>query len=337
MRRSSLLFLIVLVWLSAAPAADAATRRGSGQVRFRDENALSDKVTVLLFGATPPAVGTHYQGWLGNDAGTAWIDIGTLALNEKGDSTVEWVSPSGENVLASYTQFVITSDPDGRQISWPYEARVVYRGAMPAEARAVVQALTVLGPDTPQPTRAGLALGLKEEAKSLANEARDARQAMQDAQRSRARGLDEALLNRIVGINDGAWGDWDGDGTVKNSSDTYGLARYAQAVQGLARPLATNPNLPENVVDRANRIVAATSNILDFTSQIRNLTTVIGPNVNIDDATVVQHDIEWLARSVVEGVDRNGDGIQSEQGEGGARSVYTSAQDLGRIYFRAVE
>lgn len=337
MRHSLILLAVIALMFGNFSTADAAKRKGSGQVRFRDENALSDKVTVLVFGASQPEPGTHYQGWLGNADGTAWLDVGRIDLNEKGNSTVDWISPSGENLLATYTQFIVTAEPDGETIYWPAEARIAYRGQIAPEALGAVRALTVAGPDTPLPERVGLATGLKAEARGLTSEGRDARNAARQEKSKTTRKLDEQLLNRIVGVNDGAYGDWDGNGTVENRGDQYGIVRYAQAIQPLVQPLSANEALPDNVRDRANRILGATNNILNYTSQIRNLASVLQPTTPITDVQVIQADIAWLARGVTEGADLNGNyKIEDDLGEGGARDLYRAAQDLGRIYFRTV-
>ena len=332
----SLIFVAVLL-LGSFHVTDAAKRKGSGQVRFRNDKALSDQVRLSVFGASQPEAGMHYEGWLGTADGTAWINVGRIDLDAKGNSTVNWTSPSGENLLARYEQFLMTVEPDGQTSYWPAEARIAFRGYMPPEAVPVLRALTVAGPDTPLPDRLGLATGLKAQASGLTTEGRDARSAARQANIKSTRRFDEQLLNRIVGINDGAYGDWNGNGTLENKGDMYGVARYAQTVQALVQPLAANNALPDNVKDRASRIITATNNILNWTGQIRNLANVLQPTSPISDVQVIQNDIAWLAKNVSNGTDLNGDyKVDDAVGEGGAQSVYTNAQDLGRIYLQAV-
>ncbi len=332
----SLIFVAMLL-LGSFHMADAAKRKGSGQVNFRNNKALSDKVTVRVFGASQPGAGVHYEGWLGSAHGAEWIDVGTIKLDAKGNSTVDWTSPSGENLLAHYEQFIITVEPNGETINWPAREKVVFSGKMPSEVIPVVRTLVVDGPDTPLPDRVGLATGLKAQASGLTNEGHDASTAAQQEKTKNIRRFDEQLLNRIVGINDGAYGDWNGNGTVEDKGDTYGVTRYAQTVRALVQPLAANDTLPSNVKDRASRIITATNNILNWTGQIRNLANALQPTTPISDVQVIQNDIAWLSKSVSDGTDMNGDfKVDDAIGEGGARSVYTNAQDLGRIYFQAV-
>jgi hypothetical protein len=332
----SLIFIAVLL-ISNFHVADAAKRKGSGQVRFRNAQALSDQVSVLVFGASQPDAGTHYEGWLGTADGTAWVDIGRIDLDAKGNSTVNWASPGAENLLARYDQFLMTVETDGSTVYWPAEAHIAFRGYIPPEVVPVVRKLAVAGPDTPLPDRVGLATGMKAQASGLSTEGRDARSAAQKSNLKTLSRLDEQLLNRIVGVDNGAYGDLNGNGVVEDKSDTYGIRRYAQAIQPLVQPLASNDALPSNVKDRASRIITATNNILEWTGQIRNLAHVLQPTMTITDVQIIQSDIAWLAKNVSDGTDLNGDyKVDDAIGEGGARSVYTNAQDLGRIYFRAV-
>lgn len=336
MRRLASIILLVILCLQPY-AASAATRKGSGLVRFQDGNALSDKVLAELFDVTLPENGTHYQGWLGSDDGSRWVDIGTIAVNEKGRGATEWTAPDGQNLIGSYSRFKVTVEANTAAAPTP-SASVAYQGAVAADVVAPWRVLLVAGQDTPLPARFGLATQFKEEAKGLNDESRSARDAMRDNSRSRARSKDEQMLNRIVGINDGAWGDWDGDGALENESDTYGIQRYAATIRSVVAPLANNAAIPEDSRIRANAIMTATSLISGQTEQIRNLINVLGPNVNTTDGLVVQRDVVWLTRLALDGYDFNLDGtLERNDGEGGARGVYRSAQDLGRIRLSVVK
>lgn len=332
-----LLPLVLFLALCLQPhTADAATRKGSGLVRFQDGNALSDKVSAELFDATLPPNGSHYQAWLGNDDGSRWIDIGTINLSTNGRGLTEWTAPDGQNLIGVYSRFKVTVEGNNAAAPAP-SATTAYQGAVAADVLVPWRALLVVGPDTPLPSRQGLATRLKEEAGDLLGESRNARNAIRDQQRSRARTIDEEMWNRIVGINDAAWSDWDGDRQLENESDTYGILRYATAIRGVVGSLATNQNIPEDSRVRANAIVVTTNRIVDQAGQIRNLLNVITPNVNLDDGLVVQRDVVWLAQLINDGYDFNLDGtLERNDGEAGARGIYRAAQDLGRIRLTAV-
>jgi hypothetical protein len=332
------LVIALLVFAMPFDAASAAKRSGKGDVRFRDGASLSDKVVVTLSGATAPPPGYRYQGWLGNADGSKWLDVGTFALDAEGNSLLEWTSPSKENLPATYTQFVVTLVADGEEAFWPASGAVAFQGRIPPELIEPMRLLIVTGPDTPLPDRFGLAARLRSETARLSSEGRAAYTVALEGRSDAMRSLDEQMLNRLVGINDGHFGDWDSDGKVESRSDTYGVIRYAHTVRQTIQPLLDNPTVGKAGAEKALQIAKSVDNILDWSQQIRNLTTVLPPQVNINDAQVVQEDIAWLARISSTGADYDGDGkVNSSRGEGGARAIYSSAQDMGRMQLRVVQ
>lgn len=335
MKGRYLLLALLLAALYVQPT-EAAERKGSGLVRFRDAEALSDRAIVELNGVTAPPAGSHYQGWLGSDDGR-WLGIGAIPLNARGSGKLEWTSPTGENLIASYSRFIVTVEGDGATNAWPTPS-VAYAGAVAPEVLGPWRALTVAGPDTPLPSRPGLAVGLKEETKDLYDDTRSARNAMRDAQRGRARSMDEEIINRLVGVNSGSYGDWDGDGKVETSGDTYGIDRYLTTIQQTIQPVLANTSLPEDHLERATYLKNATDALLLMSNQTHNLLNVLTPNVDTANGLIVQRDVVWLSKLMVDGADLNGDGdIEASQTEIGARGIYTTAQDLGRMRLQPVE
>jgi len=338
MRNYAILIALLAALLAYPAPADAAGRKGSGSVRFRDGQARSDKVTVRLTKATSPAGGHHYQAWLISDDGQTHIDIGQLNLDAEGSAVLDWVSPAGENLLARYNRFAITEEANGAAAGAPSN-QIAYTGQAAPQLRAAMLALLVTGPDTPLPDRVGLATGLRVEARALASEGRRALNAAVELRRATRRNLDEALLNRLAGINDGLWGDWDGDHTIEYTSDTYGITRYAHTVQQTIQPLLGQPALDQDQQALLNEMLTATDNILDWAYQARNLANVVvSPDTDPEGAKIVQEDIAWLTNITSRGADLSNDGkIELELGEGGADGIYTNAQDMGRISFKAVK
>jgi hypothetical protein len=338
MRNCAILIALLAALLAYPAPADAAGRKGSGSARFRDGQARSDKVTVRLTKATPPAGGYHYEAWLISDDGQTHTDIGQLNLDAEGSTLLEWVSPSGENLLARYNRFAISEEANGAAAGAP-STRIAFTGQAAPELRAAMLALLVAGPDTPLPDRVGLATGLRVESRALASEGRRALNAAVEAKRATRRNLDESLLNRLAGINDGLWGDWDGDGNIEHASDTYGITRYARTVQQTIQPLLGQHTLDPDQQSLLNEMLTATNNILDWAYQTRNLANVVvSPDTDPEATKVVQQDITWLTNITSRGADLTNDGkIELELGEGGADGIYTNAQDMGRISFKAVK
>jgi hypothetical protein len=338
MKYRAILIALLLIMLVHPSGVAAAGRKGSGSVRFRDGQARSDRVIVRLNNATAPAVGHHYQAWLISDNGQDRINIGQLNLDAQGSAALEWISPNGENLLANYSRLMITEEAGGAPSQAPAGA-VAYQGQAALELQAVLRQLVVAGPDTPLPSRPGLATELKVEARALAGEGRRALAAALEVKRATIRNLDEQLLNRLAGINNGLYGDWDGDGKIENASDTYGVTRYAQTVQQTIQPLLQLPTLAQDQRDLLSEMLTATNNILDWAGQTRNLANlVVSPETNPEHVKIVQSDVAWLTNITSRGADLSNDGrIDMAIGEGGADGIYTNAQDLGRINFKAVK
>ena len=201
----------------------------------------------------------------------------------------------------------------------------------------IARALLVAGPDTPLPDRPGLAERLRAEGRALMSEGRRALAAAQDAKPANLRNNDEALLNRLAGIMSGLWGDWDGDGTIENASDTYGVTRYAETIRRTLEPAARDPALKPDSQALVTEIITATNNILDWAAQTRNLANVVKPASDAEAIKIVQGDIAWLTMIISKGADLSNDGkIEMELGEGGADGIYRNAQDLARIGFKAL-
>lgn len=92
---------------TAWPTPTERTRLG-GNAHFRDANATSDSLVIDFTGASTLSHGSTYEGWL-IDAGNNGVSTGRLGRGPFLQG--EYVSPSGTNLLAHYSTFVITVEP----------------------------------------------------------------------------------------------------------------------------------------------------------------------------------------------------------------------------------
>ncbi len=99
-----MLALTLLMTLSASAQAPAL----GGTAAFRDANAASDSLVVDFTRAAVLSHGSTYEGWL-IDADDNKLSTGRLGRGPFLQG--EYVSPSGADLLARYSTFVITVEP----------------------------------------------------------------------------------------------------------------------------------------------------------------------------------------------------------------------------------
>ncbi len=314
-----------------------SVRKGSAVLRFRDAKGVADRAVLTLSGAGAPAAGTRYVAWLGTASGSEWLRLGDLTLSSRGNAELDYRSPEARTLIHTFTQAVIAEEAIGQNAPVPDPALITFRGAVDAVALPAIDVLVLRGPDTPDPDRPGLARQLEDQAGELKDDGRDARRAADAADRKTVLSLNESLFNRSLGVMDAGYGDYDRDGKIEGAGDTYGIDRYARTILALAEPLAANTSAAEDTRDRAGRMVLSARNMLNWTNQMRSLAATITSATDDAGTARVQRDIAWLARSVNDGQDLNGDGeVNSEDAEGGADELYGDALDLGRVRLRAV-
>ena len=81
-----------------------------GSANFRDSNAVSDSLVLALTGVPAPPSGSVYEGWLKGGSG-ALVSTGVLSHSIEGVVNHTYQSPTNANLLATYSQFVITEEP----------------------------------------------------------------------------------------------------------------------------------------------------------------------------------------------------------------------------------
>jgi hypothetical protein len=331
MARRCILLVVLCVCVSMSTAVATAQRQGKGSVRFRDGAALSDKILVRLSQVAPPEANARYEGWLVSDDGSVWTSIGILTPSANGAINLDWTSPSGENLLARYSRFAITAEP-ANDTNPAHSAIVVLGGQIAADMLEPVRQLLVQGSDTPLPNRQGIAVGLRNAAQLVRTAARDAQRG---AERDRPDDLgkaNESTLNLVEGVNSGLFGDLNGDGVIADGGDPYGVLRYAVAAQQLVRITQSSTSATEETKLFANNAITSAYNVVNWSTQIRDFALLIKPTTPLSDSLIIYGNINFLANQVLAGVDVNGNGsIDEDLGEGGARGVYTSVQDMARI------
>jgi len=301
-----------------------------GLLGFADSAAVSDQVTLKVEQFPPSPAGMQYQVTL--RGGESSKTIGSFKVDADGDGELVYVDKTSTNLMMTYDQFEITlePDPDTNPLS---TGDVVYSGAVPAGPMAHVRHLLVSFGGAPG--KIGLVVGIMNDSRLIA----DSAQAMLDAQQ--AGKLDdmklqaEGLVNLIEGKGGQEYGDLDGDGTITDPSDGFGLlpgadsGGYIQTAINHAQFAAGAPDATAYVVDQVGYLEIASQNLGGWAAQLRDAGLAILQSKDLAGADDPVEQITSVSQLFAHGQDLDGDGvIEPILNEGGADMVYLYAQRM---------
>ena len=210
---SILLTLILTLMVTASVSAQEADDLGGSAV-FRDANAASDSL-VMSFSDVPSLDdGSAYEGWLLDSAGGK-VSVGILNRSGTGDIEQTYVSPSGENLAASYSRFAISiepvPDPDPET-----PGPIAYSDAIPSGAFTHLGHLVVAF--SPNPDGKGIAVGFREQMAVASVHANL-------AQRSASLADQQKHSQHVINIIEGSGGA-NYDASPGNPGDGFGVLNY---------------------------------------------------------------------------------------------------------------
>ena len=340
MHRSKFLLILALLFavtlsVTVAEAQTPPLGEGTGTAVVFDDAAMSDGVQVSMRDVSPPAEGGQYVAWLVNDATDAFMNIGVLDVVLKADpstgeeftevnATFDSSSDSytGENLLATYSGWIITVEAAGSNPSSPssrgVRSHVIDPGVMGHIRHLVIS--------FPPGADNGILTDLKEQldiAIMYANMAKEAED------------LDGLKLyaKQVINVVEGEDGP-NFDSSLSNPGDGNGVLAHAQnrAHAGFAAGAADDEVLSE----RAATLEAAGTNAENWASGARDsvlraldqtdmavAVTIIGPG---GDSVIS------LLEAARYGFDSNVDGMIAAGGnEGGAEQAYREAQLMASL------
>jgi len=338
--------LAVLVGTGAIGSRGARNTPGSGALgggadqpdlgvlSFESQSAVLDQVQLRVTHLTPPQPGTHYEVWL--LGGETRRSIGLLNVDTQGNGQLVFVDSAGKNLLALSDHFEITIEPEPDSNPLP-SAEVAYSGALPAAPLVHIRHLLVAFAQAPEGI--GLTIGVMRNADLMTRSA----QAILDAQKAgdlaRMRREAEGLVNLIEGQGGADFGDLDGDGSVTDPGDGFGLlpgARgggYIQSSIEHARFATSAPGATPYMIDQAGKLEAAAQNLGVWAAQIRDAGLAIIKSQTTDDAAESVHRVVRLVDLFVHGLDLNANGqIEPVVGEGGAQTMYFYARRMADTF-----
>ena len=304
-------------------------------MRFSDGSATLDEVTLSVDKLPAPAAGTQYEAWLLGQGGELRQSLHLLTLDAAGHGDLVYRDSQGRNLLALFDRLEITAEPDPDPN--PASSRnVVYSGAVPPLALEHIKHLLVAFPTTAQQT--ALTVGLVAQATVL----NDTAQAMLAAQKAgdlaTMRRDAEGMVNLIAGPTGQGAGDLDGDGTVTDPGDGFGLllngdnAGYIEGTLDHAQLSSDQPDATANIKLHAAHVKVAAENLSEWAVELRDRAARIAAAADVATASDDATQAAALADRFLNGKDLDGNEVVDPlPGEAGAKTAYQHARYLADI------
>jgi hypothetical protein len=84
---------------------------GTAVISNSDEDTINDSITYELANVGPLAAGTAYEGWLVSDDGKIKMSTGVMEVSEDGSISHTYTSPTGDDLIGTFSVVVITVEP----------------------------------------------------------------------------------------------------------------------------------------------------------------------------------------------------------------------------------
>ena len=306
-----------------------------GLLRFQDGSAEADQVTFISGILPPPPSETRYEAWLIADDGESRLSIGIVQFDETGRASLTFVDPVGRNLLTSYHGLEFTVEPVPDNNPNP-SSEVAFRMVLPQGSFTHVRHL--LSEFTSTPNNTPFVRGLRTESELLRNLSEGMLASFERGNEANVRLQAEKMLNLILGHQSTDYKDWDGNGTVDDVSDGYGLllngsnSGYIQGTFTHVDLSINSPDATENMLFHGEHVKIAVTNINEWTPQLRDqLITIINATSLTDAETAIRQSVS-LASQILKGIDINGnENIEPIPGEGGALTAYDHSYYMADI------
>jgi plastocyanin len=306
----------------AAPAAE-------GALGWRDQILRNDAVIISITGLDAPASGEAYGAWLSGAQNR--LPLGKLSTGSNGVSTLNYVSPTNDNLLGAYERVYITKGPEANVTN--DVGAVVMSGALPE--KALVHIRHVLFSIGATPGKIGFALGLRQETDELLRHAQFLKDALDAGDVALVKVHAEHINNIIKGSESA---DLNGDGKIQNPGDGFGLLQngtqdgYIQGMIAHAKLAAEAPDATEAIKLHAGHVQIAGENTRVRVQDILDRANKIVAAGGLADTQQDVLAILALATQTLQGVDANQDEqVGPVPGEGGVLTAYQHAQLMAAV------
>ena len=319
----------------ASPLANVPQAQPVGLLRFQDGTAHADQITLTTSGMNVPLEGSQYEAWLIEDDNEQRLSMGVIKFSQANNGALTFVDAQGRNLIGIYRALEITLEPNPDNNPNPSNI-VVFSAVLPENGFMHVRHLLFSFNGTPN--QVGFIRGL-DNTTLLINDSASAMLAAFEAQNDPGVRLQaEKILNTVVGNQSGDYKDWNGDGTLDDPGDGYGLLLngnnlgYIQGTFTHANLSLTAPDATENMRVHGEHVKIAATNVGEWTSQLRDqLAAILRAPAGTDVEGLIRQALA-LSNQIRNGIDINGnEKIEPIPGEGGVITAYQHAYYMADI------
>jgi plastocyanin len=293
---------------------------------FQDTLGRNDSFNLTVSHLSPPESG-EYHAWLIGEG--AALDLGTIMPDSSFNANLLYFSAVDENLLATYSGFLITVEAAGTAPGRP-SPNVVFGGVLDPGLLGPTRQLLVASDGAPH--QEGYATGLVEQAEELLLHAREINNAAQAGDVDSMDRHIEHLSALLGGKGSPDYVDFEGDGLVSDPGDGFGILNYAAAIIRQAQAAASSPGANEDQKRRAAELEVVANTIRELSNQLLVLRSAAHDARVASERTVFTTKILELTTQLLNGVDLNDNGtIEPVAGEGGVYTAYFQSQYLAAI------
>ena len=307
-----------------------------GLLRFQDGSALADQVTFTSGNLPLPPEGEHYEAWLIEDGGENLFSIGVIQFDSENRASLTFVDGSGRNLITIYHGILITIEPSPDNNPNPSND-VAYSATLPPGGFLHVRHLLSAFDGTPNQTP--FIRGLKRDTDLMNELAQGMLTAFELGDEQTVRLQAEQMLNLLTGGQSPDYRDWNGNGTIDDPSDGFGLllngsnSGYIQGTFSHANLSMTSADATENMLVHGEHVKISATNVSEWTPQLRDQLIAVIEAQSLSDAEGAIRQAVVLANQIRDGVDINGnENIESIPGEGGAGTAYEHSYYMADIF-----
>jgi hypothetical protein len=312
-----------------------------GRLRFDDFNYFLDNGTLTLNKVSQPDDGTHLELWFKSDDGLKIRDAGPVEFSSTGAGRIEITDPNQENFLRTYSEILITKEKDDVPVSEP-TGEIAYSSIFPPQALTHVR--HVLVSYSKLPDQGPLMQNLWYYSASYVNRSVNGDefnedykiglvQAFESDDEATLRKRTEEVIALIVGDQSDRYLDYDNSGTIDDPGDGFGsLANgerlgYLQETALHAKYAADAADSTPNIRVYSENVQVCIQNLDGWTNQLLELALQLNETPFGPEAGPIIAQMSKISRSLLSGVDANGNGRLNEVivGECGADTAYEQA------------
>lgn len=306
------------------PTPTAQQPKGEGTAVISDSAALSDRIDYDMTGVDPAGEGFAYEGWLVSDNGATKLSTGVMTVID-GVIDHTFVSPTGENLIATYDTVLITREPVPDPDPNPTTA-IVFSHRIPAGARDHIRHLLVKWPDN---GTKGIMTNLKEQLQLAIDHGNLARNATDPA-------LIRTHTHHVINIIEGKSGpNFSAAHFAEGSGPGDGIGVITHAQDRKHGPFAAAAAPNDRVIAENAALVDATGkNAETWATQARDQALEVLKSLNANNINLARIQLGPGVGSVISlleaarnGFDADLDGtVEIIATEGGASQAYVASQ-----------